>query len=90
MNSQTFLVRANKHPPQIVSCSTMDISLKNLPVPVVFFYRQAVDRDTLIDALKQLLNDFPIFAGRLKSNNNNLSIDCNNQCFMFSRFSFNF
>ena len=79
MNSQTFLVRANNHTAQIVSCSIMDILLKNLPVPVVLFYRQAVARDILIDALKQVLNDFPIFAGRLTNNNNNLSIDCNNQ-----------
>ena len=79
MNSQTFLVRANKHTPHIVSCSTTDILLKNLPVPVVFFYRQAIDRDTLIDSLKQLLSDFPIFAGRLKSINDNLIIDCNNR-----------
>ena len=78
MNSQ-ILVRANKHTPQTVNCSIMDILLKNLPVPVVLFYRQAVDRDTLIDALKQVLSDFPIFTGRLKSINNNLSIDCNNQ-----------
>ena len=79
MNSQTFLVRANKHTPQIISCSITDMLLKNLPVPVVFFYRQAVDRDILINALKQLLNDFSIFAGSLKSIDGTLSIDCNNR-----------
>ena len=77
--SQTFLVQANEHTPQVISCSTMDVLLKNLPVPVVLFYRQAVDRNILIDALKQLLNDFGIFAGRLTTIDGNLSIDCNNQ-----------
>ena len=79
MNSQTFLIKANKHTPQIVSCSTMDILLKNFPVPVVFFYRKAVEQNILIDTLQQVLSDFPIFAGTLKNINDNLSIDCNNQ-----------
>lgn len=78
MISQTFLVRANKHTPQVVNCSVMDVLLKNLPVPVVFFYRKAIHQDLLINALEQTLSDFPIFAGTLKNINGNLSIDCNN------------
>lgn len=77
--SQTLLVQAKEHTPQVISCSTMDVLLKNLPVSVVLFYRQAVDRNILIDALKLLLNDFGIFAGRLTSIDGNLSIDCDNQ-----------
>ncbi len=68
----------------MITCSITDQLVKNFPVPVVFFYRKKIDYRVLIDALKEVLSDFPIFAGTLKNIDGNLSIDCNNQGVLFS------
>lgn len=84
MKAEAFLVQANNHVQQVITCSITDRLVKNLPVSVVFFYRKSIARNTLIDSLKEVLSDFPIFAGTLKNINNNLCIDCNNQGILFS------
>ena len=72
------------HTQQLITCSFTDILIRNLYVSVIFFYRRSVDYDLLIDSLKQILNDFPIFAGVLININKNLCLDCNNQGVLFS------
>ena len=84
MKSETFLVQANNHTQQVITCAIIDQLVKNLPVPVVFFYRKNIHYQVLIDALKEVLSDFPIFAGTLQNINGNLSIDCNNKGVLFS------
>ena len=84
IKSETFLVKANKTNPQVITCSITDQLVKNVPVPVVFFYRKSFHYDELINALKDVLYDFPIFAGRLTNTNNNLCINCNNKGVAFS------
>ena len=84
MKSKTFLVQANNHTPQVITCSITDKLLRNFPVSVVFFYRKSIDYNLLVDALKKILSDFPIFAGTLTNINSNLCIDCNNKGVLFS------
>ena len=84
MKSEIFLVKANKTNPQVINCSITDQLVKNVPVSVVFFYRKSFHYDELINALKEVLYDFPIFAGRLTNTNNNLCINCNNKGIVFS------
>lgn len=84
MKVEKFLVRAEHHVSQIVVCSIADRLIQNLPVSVVFFYRKSIESDVLINSLKKVLSDFPIFAGTLKNINNDLCIDCNNSGILFS------
>ncbi len=84
MKSETFLVQANNHTQQLITCATVDRLVKNFPVSVVFFYRKSIHHNILIDALKKVLSDFPIFAGTLKNIDGNLYIDCNNKGVLFS------
>ena len=84
VTSQEYCIQAEKHVPQLVTCGVMDHILKNIPIPVVFFYKKRINHDSLINSLKKVLNDFPIFSGRLKTINHALHIDCNNQGVPFS------
>ena len=84
MKSKTFLVQANNHTQQLITCATVDQLVKNLPVSVVFFYKKSIHHNLLIDALKKVLSDFPIFAGTLKNIDNIFHIDCNNKGLLFS------
>ena len=86
MKSETFIVRANKDKDtrQVITCSIEDILVKELPISVVFFYRKSFHYDALMNSLKEVLSDFPVFAGRLKNVNNNLCIHCNNKGVLFS------
>jgi shikimate O-hydroxycinnamoyltransferase len=84
MQAKTFLVQADNCTPQVIKCSIWDQLLKNIPVSVVFFYRQSIAHNLLINSLQKILSDFPIFAGVLKSIDGNLHLDCNNQGVQFS------
>jgi len=84
MKSESFLIQSDNHTQQVIVCSIADQLLKNLSVPVVFFYRKSIHHNILIDSLKKVLSDFPIFAGTLTNINNNLCIDCNNKGALFS------
>ena len=84
MKSETFLVQADNHNSQLIACATIDQLVQNFPVSVVFFYRKSIHINVLIDALRKVLSDFPIFAGTLKNIDGNLYIDCNNKGLLFS------
>ena len=84
MDSDTLFIRANNYTQQIVKCNISDQLLSNIAVSVLFFYRESIDSNILIDSLRELLSDFPVFAGTLKDTNNNLYIDCNNKGLLFS------
>lgn len=84
MKTETFLVQANRHTQQVITCSITDQLLRNLPVSVLFFYRKGFDCNALVNSLKEVLTDFPFFAGTLKKTNDDLHIDCNNQGVLFS------
>lgn len=84
MKTKTFFVQANNHTQQMITCSFIDQLIKNIYVSVIFFYRKSIHFDLLIDSLKQVLNDFPIFAGVLININHHLCIDCNNKGILFS------
>ena len=84
MKSEPFLVQADNHTQQVITCSYADLLAKNFPISVVFFYRRSIPHDVLVDSLKKVLGDFPIFAGTLANINGNLCIDCNNKGALFS------
>lgn len=84
MEAQEFVVQATYHSQQTIICSLADKLLRNLPIPVVFFYRESVDQKTLIDSLKKVLGDFSIFAGSLKVKGDDLLLDCNNRGVLFA------
>ena len=79
-----FWVTAKKHTPVSIRCSVTDKLLSNIPVSVVFFYKQGIPLDDLVEALSQVLIDFPVFAGVIDSINDDLYINCNNQGVHFS------
>ena len=83
MNTQ-LLVTAKKHTPKLIKCSVTDKLLSAIPVPVVFFYRQEIPINNLVEALSQVLIDFPVFSGVLDNVNGDLYINCNNQGVLFS------
>lgn len=76
---QPFLIKAEKHHYQRIKCSLSDLFVARAPVSVVFFYQVIISEEKLIQALKKVLTDFPIFAGILIKKNHQLYIDCNNQ-----------
>ena len=84
MKVENFLVRAEHHVSQIVTCSIFDRLVQIFPISVVFFYQKSIESDVLVSSLKKVLSDFPIFAGTLKNINDDLCIDCNNQGILFS------
>lgn len=77
MNNEAILVKANHHTSKKIICNIAD-QLLQVRVPVVFFYRHSVDPIELIESLKVVLIDFPLFAGTLKQQDGDLIIDCNN------------
>ena len=84
MISTPQLVRANQETSQVVTCSTTDRLVERFPISVVFFYREELSEKLLIEALREVLVDFPLFSGRLKIVDSDLLIDCNNQGVQFS------
>jgi len=62
-----------------VKCSLIDHFSFPLPVYTVFFYPKHIDKQRIVHALERTLEDFPLFAGRLKKTDGHLYIDCNNQ-----------
>ncbi|MEL6354027.1 MAG: acyltransferase [Cyanobacteria bacterium J06627_28] len=84
MKLESTLICAEQHTPQVITCSLPDQLLKRLPVSVVFFYPETLQQKPLIKALKQVLNDFPLFAGRFKQSGEQLLLECNNAGVSFS------
>ena len=75
----TSMVKALMHQHRTIKCSLNDHFVFRTPVSVVFFYPQKIPKEIFINSLQNVLNDFPIFAGRLSKVSGQLYIDCNNQ-----------
>ncbi|MEO1623146.1 MAG: acyltransferase [Cyanobacteria bacterium J06632_3] len=84
MRLESTLICAEQHTPQVITCSLSDQLLKRLPVSVVFFYPETLQQQLLIKALKQVLSDFSLFAGRFKQTGDQLLLACNNAGVSFS------
>lgn len=67
-----------------VKCSITDHILKNLPIPVVFFYKESIQEEIIINAFEEVFNDFPVYTGRLKPTEEQLVIQCTNEGASFS------
>ena len=84
VNLDPFFVQATNHHQQLIRCNISDQLLSNIAVPVVFFYEKSIDYNLMIESLKEVLNDFPVFAGIMRNIDNYLHIDCNNKGVLFS------
>lgn len=80
----SMLIQADQNKSQVITCSTTDRLLEQLPVSVAFFYKEKLSIEPLIAALSKVLVDFPLFSGRLKIVDDELLIDCNNEGVQFS------
>jgi hypothetical protein len=69
-------VRAGHASGDVVRCSLTDVMLADLPVSVVFFYRETLDDALLADGLARALAHVPVFAGRLRPVGDALEIVC--------------
>lgn len=78
MQSTEMLVKAGDHNPKEVTLGLADHLVKQVPITVVFFYRESVSHEILRDSLGKVLSSFPIFAGRIRKIKARLCIDCNN------------
>ncbi|MBE9063717.1 acyltransferase [cf. Phormidesmis sp. LEGE 11477] len=78
------LIQADQEISQIITCSTTDRLVEQVPVSVIFFYKEKLSPEPLMAALRKVLADFPMFSGRLKIESNNLLIDCNNSGVQFT------
>jgi shikimate O-hydroxycinnamoyltransferase len=76
---QQFLVKSAQAEKRMIECSLSDHFVFRVPVSVAFFYDKPIPSAAIIQALQQVLKDFPVFAGVLIKHQNKLYIDCNNQ-----------
>ena len=79
MQANPFLVKAHQNNSQVIQCSLGDHLAFFAPVSVLFFYHEAIAKECMIEALKTVLHDFPLFAGRLVRSIEGLFIHCENQ-----------
>lgn len=79
MNAESFLIRAALANKEHVKCSVGDHLAFSAPVSLLFFYPEIIPKQVIINALKTVLHDFPIFAGRLVNSLEGLWIHCENQ-----------
>jgi shikimate O-hydroxycinnamoyltransferase len=77
-------VRAHSPVTLEVRCSLLDHLVRELPVPVVFFYDRLLDVGALKHALGRVLGDFPVFDARIRRRGDDLYIDCNGNGVSFS------
>lgn len=82
--SISALIQADRKTSQVITCSITDRLVEQLSVPVIFFYKEKLSLEPLIAALRKVLVDFPMFSGRLKIEEGELLIDCNNEGVQFS------
>jgi hypothetical protein len=74
--TRSCTVQAGRAPGTVIRCGLIDTILADLPISVVFFYRDAPDDDTFVRALAQALDRVPAFAGRLRTTGDQLEIVC--------------
>lgn len=68
------------HPRSLrIKCSINDHFSSSMPVSVAFFYSKQIPKETIIQALEHVLDDFPLFAGVIQEEQGQLYIHCNNQ-----------
>ena len=84
MNIEKLEVRAPHSESMRIQCSVTDHLVSNIPVTVGFFYSCQIAKETLLQGLRQVLSDYPLFAGRLCKTEAGLTIVCNNQGLEFS------
>lgn len=77
--SESFFIKSAQHQPQRIKCSIADHIVLKTPVSIAFLYKKHISSDLIIDSLKEVLKDFPIFGGMLAKEGDDLYIDCNNQ-----------
>ena len=78
------LVKADHHRPRVIQCNAFDEVLREVPVAVAFYYKDAVDGETLKQSLKVALEAFDLFSARLVYMDDRFCIDCDNQGAGFS------
>lgn len=67
-----------------IRCSLLDHPLRNLQVPVAFFYDRKLDEGALAQALLKILRDFAPFNARLRAERGDLLIECGTAGVSFS------
>lgn len=72
-------IQASNHEPQEIKCTFVDHFLVTMPIPVVFFYHRTIPSELIIESMRSVLSNFPIFAGTFLFRDDQLFIDCNNQ-----------
>ncbi|MEU1422241.1 acyltransferase [Kitasatospora sp. NPDC005751] len=70
------LVRAGRAPGTRLRCGLMDTMLADLSVSVVLFFEQTLDEDRLAAGLARALAQVPAFAGRLRTDGDELTAVC--------------
>lgn len=78
------LVKANHYKTSLVRCSAFDEVLREVPVSVAFYYKEALDLDVLEASLIKTLDAFHLFSARLVYQDGKFCIDCNNQGVTFA------
>ncbi|MGI8666748.1 MAG: acyltransferase [Jatrophihabitans sp.] len=73
---ESRIVQAGHSPGTVIRCGLTDTMLADLPVSVVFLYRQAPDFDRLAAGLARALQLLPVFAGRLRTIDGDLQLVC--------------
>lgn len=74
-----YLIKADNTTPTIVKCSLSDHFVSHIMGRVAFVYKEWIPDALIIQSLKKVLGDFPIFAGVLRKKDHQLYIDCQNQ-----------
>ncbi|MFJ6141284.1 acyltransferase [Kitasatospora sp. NPDC092286] len=69
-------VRAGRAPGTVLRCGLMDTMLADLSVSVVLFFEQTLDEDRLAAGLARALDRVPVFAGRLRTDGEELTAVC--------------
>ena len=80
-------MRAGVAPGTAIRCGLIDTLLADLPISVAFCYRSLPDDDTLADGLARALQLVPAFAGRLRSDDDQLTIVCDDSGAAFSSYT---
>lgn len=80
-------VQSGLAPGTVIRCGLIDTLLADLPISVALCYRGLPDDDTLADGLARALQLVPAFAGRLRSDEDQLRIVCDDSGAAFSSYT---
>jgi len=90
IQTNSTLVKAERYQPRLIHCNAFDEVLREVPVAVAFYYKEAVNDAALKHALKVALEAFDLFSARLTYRDDSFCIDCDNQGVGFSRVNHTF